>query len=216
MCGRFTLTPDAERLFEEFGIGVPEDYRPRWNVAPGQPILAIAGDGERLRSGWLLWGLVPWWRRDKPGKPFVNLRADRLDRTVPRLLERHRCLIPADGFYEWLRRDSGKQPMHLHRRDGGLFSMAALWDRAEGRDGEEIRTVAILTTGAAGVAKEVHDRMPLIIEAQDRATWLDRASPQDTVRALLTPSAPPDLDVVPVSTRVNSVTNDDPACVEPV
>jgi putative SOS response-associated peptidase YedK len=217
MCGRFVLSADAQRLVEEFGLGsLPPDYSPRWNIAPGQPILAVAGDPASPRAGWLLWGLVPWWQRDRPGRPLVNLRAETARRTAGRAFERHRCLIPADAFYEWLRRDGRKQPMILTpaARDE-MLALAGVWERTERPDGEIVNTVAILTTDALGNARDVHDRMPLIIQPGDRATWLDRDSPADAVDALLQPR-PVQLDVRPVSTRVNSAANDDPACAQPI
>lgn len=210
MCGRYTLTPDAERLFEEYGIGVPADYRPRWNVSPGQPILALAGPGSK--AGWLHWGLTPHWQAGK--RPYVNLRAETLGRTAPRLLERRRCVIPADGFYEWQRRSEGKQPFYIQAEDARLFTMAAVWDRGRGADNAP-PTVAILTTEAAGGMREIHGRMPLILDAGERAAWLAADTPSDALRALLA-SPGVALDAWPVSTRVNDVRNDDPECTRPV
>jgi putative SOS response-associated peptidase YedK len=215
MCGRFTLTPDAERLHEELGIGLPPDYEPRYNIAPGQPLLAIAGDSETQRAGWLLWGLIPWWRRERPGRPLVNLRADHLHRTVPRLLERKRCLIPADGFYEWLRRDGQRQPMFVHHPGHDVFTLAGLWDRFQDENGEEVRTTAIITTAAQGIVERIHDRMPLIVQPADRAEWLGRDTPAERVAELLGTRAP-ELVAYPVSTHVNNARNEGPECLEPV
>ena len=214
MCGRFTLTPDAERLHEELGIGVPPDYQPRYNIAPGQPILAIAGEPDAPRAGWLLWGLRPWWQREKPGRPLVNLRADRLHRTVPRLLERRRCLIPADGFYEWMRMARHRQPMFVHRPDQGLFTMAALWDRWQPDDGVEVRTVAIITTEAQGIVESIHDRMPLILEADERAEWLDRETQSERLSEMLRARSP-DLEAYAVISRVNKADNEGRENLEP-
>ncbi len=214
MCGRFTLTADAERLYEEFGIGVPPEYEPRWNIAPGQTILAVAEGPDGPRAGWLLWGLVPGWRGK--AKPLVNLRAEGAHRTAPRLLERRRCLIPADGFYEWKRADGRKQPQRIHRPDGRLLAMAALWDRRrEGEADEGEATVAILTVPAVGVVRGIHDRMPLILEGEARSAWLARETPRDTLADVLR-ATPPALDAYPVSTRVNDVRNDDAGCAAPV
>lgn len=208
MCGRFTLTPDAERLFEEYGIGVPADYSPRWNIAPGQPILALAG--AEPRAGWLHWGLVPHWGTHR--RPYVNLRVERLEQTVPRLLERRRCAIPADGFYEWQRQADGKQPFYVHQPDG-LFTMAAVWDRPRGEDASP--TVAILTTAATGRMKQIHARMPIVLDAEAQARWLADGPwhVPDTAEAAARIAA---MDIWPVSTHVNNVRNDDPACTEPL
>lgn len=214
MCGRFILSADAERLIEEFGLGaLPPGYEPRWNIAPGQPILAVAGEADAPRAGWLLWGLVPWWRREKPGRPLVNLRAETARRTAGRAFERHRCLIPASAFYEWQKREGGKQPMRVSPTGSDLLALAGVWEHAS--DDESLNTVAILTTAASPSVRDVHDRMPLVIRPEDRHTWLDRDAPAEAVDALLRPFDEP-LEVRPVSTRVNSAENDDPACAEPI
>lgn len=217
MCGRFTLSADAERIFEEYGIGVPKDYEPRWNISPGTPILALAANAEEgLRAGWLLWGLVPpWQQREKGGRPLVNLRSETVAKTARSLLERRRCAIPADGFYEWLRRDGKRVPFHLHRPDDGLITMAGVWNRTKGDDGEDVHTVAILTADALGSAADVHDRMPVILDAGARARWLDPGTSAEEAQSLLKPRDP-GLQAREVSTRVNDARYDAPDCVDPV
>lgn len=216
MCGRYTLTADAERIFEEYGIGVPADYEPRWNIAPGTPILALAAtrDGE-LRAGWLHWGLIPPWQRGGGGRPLVNLRSETIRKTAGRLLEHRRCAIPADGFYEWLRAEGKRVPYHLHHPDGQVFTMAGVWNRSKTDAGETVHTVAILTTDAAGAVRPIHDRMPVILTAEARARWLDPRTSPDQAEALLCP-LDPDLEATEVSPRVNDARYDAPDCVDPV
>ena len=216
MCGRYTLSADAERLFEEYGIGVPADYEPRWNIAPGTPILALAATKEgELRAGWLHWGLVPPWQREGGGRPLVNLRSETIQKTAGRLLEHRRCAIPADGFYEWLRADGKRVPYHLHRPDGKLFTMAGVWNRSKSESGDELHTVAILTADAIGAAKSVHNRMPVILDEEAREKWLSPHTPAAEAEALLRPRDP-GLEAAEVSMRVNDARYDAPDCVEPV
>jgi putative SOS response-associated peptidase YedK len=215
MCGRFALTPDAERLIEEFGIGaLPDDYRPRWNVAPGQPVLALAG--AEVRAGWLHWGLLPWWSRPgTPARRLVNVRAETLPRRFARAFARRRCLLPADGFYEWTSGEGVRTPHFVRPAGGGLIALAAIWERGTGGNGGGHTSCAIITVPATGAVAGLHGRMPLIIGRESRALWLDRDAPDADAAALLA-VAPPPLVAWAVSRRVNDVRNDNPSLVEPV
>jgi putative SOS response-associated peptidase YedK len=218
MCGRFTLTCDAEALRAEFGLAeVPVEVKPRYNVAPQQPVLALTGsDARDPRIGFVEWGLVPWWTEGKPGKRLVNVRAESITGRFRKQFERRRCLIPADGFYEWRQEDGRRVPMRLLQPEGRPFALAGIWDRWQpSEEAEPMYTCAIVTTAATGIVRDIHDRMPLIIDPEDRELWLDRDAPAESVAKLLKPYRGK-LEAYQVSTLVNSARNDEPACVEPV
>jgi len=219
MCGRFTLTCDEEVLREAFELdGAPEDYRPRYNIAPAQPVLALADgmDAGAPRTGTLLWGLVPRWTLGKaPAQRIINVRAETLGRRFRHHFERRRCVIPADGFFEWQREGGARLPLYITRPHRQPFGLAAIWDRwsAEGEDA--LYTCAVVTADAIPGMAHVHPRMPLMLDAAARALWLDRDAPLESVTRLLRPVEAP-LDVVRVATLVNNARNDEPRCIEPV
>lgn len=222
MCGRFTLTPDAGAVEEEFGISLPDGYRPRHNIAPSQEVLAVVRDAARGedRAGWLRWGLVPHWAKDPAiGNRMINARAEGLA-TKPAFrsaFRERRCLIVADGFYEWARvpGEKRKQPYWIHRHDHRPFAMAGLWERW-GRGDEELVSCTIVTTEPTEVVRPIHDRMPLVLSVEAREQWLD---PQADEEILADISRRPDgeaLQARAVSTAVNSPAVDGPECVEPL
>jgi putative SOS response-associated peptidase YedK len=191
MCGRATLTTPIEEIAEEFGVAPLPIGPPRYNIAPGQPLVVVRGSELSL----LKWGL--------PGekRPIIQMRAEGVGKT-PRLGQR--CLVVVDGFYEWSSPPEGKrQPHHVHMRKGGPFSLAGLWED----DG-----CAVLTTHARGAIAEIHGRMPLVVAPGDRKAWL--AGSLDEARDLLWKKTEPDVAIVPVSMRVNDVKNDDAGCLE--
>ena len=208
MCGRYSLAAPPEELVEAFDVpDLTFDYRPRYNVAPGQDCPVVAEDRKGRRMGLMRWGLEPAWM-DRTGSGFVNARAETVA-TKPSFrdsFERRRCLVPADGFYEWAKDGRTKTPHWFHPPGGGLVSFAGIWDG---------RTFAILTTDANGDVRDVHDRMPVVVAPEARAAWLDRASGPGSLARLLRP--PPDgaFDHHPVSPRVNRTENEGPELVEP-
>ena len=215
MCGRFTLIIDGERLVALWGWTTRLPIYPRFNIAPTQDILAV-----RLVDGvpapvMLRWGLVPHWAKDPSvGTKMINARAETLlERPSFReAFRRRRCLIVADGFYEW-QQAPGKQPFWIHPADGGMLTFAGLWETWTGTSGETVESCTIVTTTANAALAGIHHRMPVIIAERDRARWLDVAVPVGEVADLLRP-APDDLLVTtPVSRRVNSVANEGPECL---
>jgi putative SOS response-associated peptidase YedK len=218
MCGRFSLGVDVDRLVGEFGLdGDAVAHEPRYNVAPGQDVLAVVRGPDGLRAGHLRWGLVPWWAPDpKGGGRLINARSETVA-TRPSFRDAfraRRCWVLADGFYEWARGpDNRKQPYHIRRPDGRPFAMAGLWDRWR-RGDEEIVSCTILTTTPSAVVAPLHDRMPVLLPPEERELWLDPAADPAALLALLRPDAGP-LEAYPVAPLVNRPDNDGPEVREP-
>jgi putative SOS response-associated peptidase YedK len=219
MCGRYTLASPTERLAEEFGVDASSiELSPNYNVAPTQGVAAVLEEGGQRRLEVLRWGLIPPWADDPGiGSRMINARSE----TAPgkpsfrRAFRERRCLIPADGFYEWQRTNGAKQPYYIHMEDGRPFAFAGLWESwSKGGEGE-VRTCTILTTGANALVGEVHDRMPVILAHDVYDVWLDPASERDELTGLLAPYPEDEMEAYPVSRFVNSPSNNDPRCIEP-
>lgn len=226
MCGRYVSTTPVGVLAERFEVTDvrASDLGERYNVAPTDEVYAVAEgkDGTR-RLGTFRWGLVPFWAKDpKVGNRMVNARLETLQSKFKRTLERRRCLIPADGFYEWQDRPEGqrKQPFFIHRKDGEPLVFAGLWEvwhDPEAPDAESLRTCSIITTDANQVVARTHDRMPVMLPRAAWEPWLDvEQHDVDAVRNVLVTASPEALEVYPVSTEVNSVKNDGAHLVEPL
>lgn len=223
MCGRYTITVSLEEMMMRYLIGttnVPY-HRPKYNVAPGQMVLAVISGGGANRLGELKWGLVPPWADDERiGSKMLNARAETAaDKPAFRgALRRKRCLIPADGFYEWQKEPGGgKQPMRIVRKDRGLFSMAGLYETWVAPDGRRVNTCAILTTEPNELMAPIHNRMPVILRQEDEALWLDRSVQEpEAIRPLLVPYPADELEAYPVGKAVGSVKVDEPSCIEPL
>jgi putative SOS response-associated peptidase YedK len=219
MCGRYTLASPTERLAEEFGVDASSiEFSPNYNVAPTQGVAAVLEEAGQRRLEVLRWGLIPPWADDPGiGSRMINARSE----TAPgkpsfrRAFRERRCLIPADGFYEWQRTNGAKQPYYIHMEDGRPFAFAGLWESwSKGGEGE-VRTCTILTTGANALVGEVHDRMPVILAHDAYDVWLDPASERDELTGLLAPYPEDEMEAYPVSRFVNSPSNNDPRCIEP-
>ena len=214
MCGRFSLGVDTDRLVAEFGLSeLAAEHRPRFNIAPTQPVAAVVAGPNGLRLGALRWGLVPARSAGPPRTPLINARSETVDRrpSFSASFRSRRCWILADGFYEWRREPSGSRaPYHIRLPDGRPFAFAGLWDRWHGEDGP-LLTCVILTTRPARALAQIHDRMPVLLAPESRTEWLDDSADPAALRRLLEPWEHP-LVVERVSTRVNSVLNDDAAC----
>lgn len=217
MCGRYTLaTPDPADLRARFPVGEAVEIRRRFNVAPGDDVLAVTADREgRPRGELLRWGLIPWWADGPNGRlKMINARAETVaERPAYRhAFERFRCLIVGDGFYEW---DAGpvKQAFHITRADGAPFAFAGLWSSWRGQEEQAVRSCTIITTRANGKVAPLHDRMPVILRAGAEQTWLDPATPRERLAELLAPLAPEDTALRPVGPAVNDARYDGPECL---
>jgi putative SOS response-associated peptidase YedK len=223
MCGRYRLSRRKEILEEYFGSAPwDEDWEPRYNIAPSQPIPVIRQHPrEPVRQiSSMRWGLIPNWAKDASGAANrINARSETAT-TKPAFrdpLKLRRCLIPADGFYEWKRTGASKQPYCFEVNDGELFAFAGLWDGWKNPEGQWVKTCTILTTTPNALTSAVHDRMPVILEGESYDLWLDPG--MQNVAAISEPLKPYDarhMRCYPVSTRINHVANDDEDCSRPV
>jgi putative SOS response-associated peptidase YedK len=219
MCGRFTLTRSAAEVAEHFGLADAPAFAAHWNAAPTQelPIVRVRRSGARVLE-LRRWGLVPGWAADvSVGAGMINARVESvLERPAFRdAVQRRRCLVPADGFYEWQGRAGARRPFHL-ALPGGLFGMAGLYARWHGEGGEVVDSFTVLTRPAQGAVSALHDRMPLIVDPAGYAAWLDpEAKDPAALLAGLPEALGAGLLARPVSRRVNDVRNDDPGCLAP-
>lgn len=176
MCGRFAQRKPSKVIAKAFGVDVPE-LTPRFSIAPTQDVLAVRESGEVREAAWLRWGLIPSWSRELPkGAGLFNARSESVAEkpSFRDSFRRRRCLVPADGFYEWQKTAGGKRPYFFHMRDEEPFALAGLWDRWRGPAGEEIESCTILTTVPNELLGSYHDRMPVILGEKDYDLWLDR------------------------------------------
>lgn len=218
MCGRFTLTTDPEKLARRFGIELPDEpLLPRFNIAPTQTVPVILND-EPQRASLLRWGLVPAWAPDPSiGNRLINARAETLAEkpSFRTALKKRRCLVLADGFYEWKKGPGGKTPMRITLADGSAFAFAGLWDVWRDANGQPLRTFTIITTTPNELMSGIHNRMPVILPPEGERLWLDDHAGPEAWQRLLVPCPAEALRSYAVSRRVNSPTNDDPAVIEP-
>ncbi|MBM7692714.1 putative SOS response-associated peptidase YedK [Peribacillus deserti] len=210
MCGRFTLTQGLQQLQTKFEFEFTEELIPRYNIAPSQQILTVASDGYKRAGRFMKWGLVPYWAKDiKIGYKMINARAEGIDTkaSFKTPFRRKRCLILADGFYEWKKTEGGKQPYRFIMKDKDVFAFAGLWDTWT-KDGSQLHSCTIITTDSNTVTEDVHDRMPVILPSEVYNDWLN-PDLQDTdyLKSLLVPYAAEKMDKYPVSSLVNSPKN---------
>ncbi len=220
MCGRFTLTSPADQIQELFQVGKLPELPPRYNVAPTDRVLSIRLADEGDRSAEMMrWGLVPFWADDpKIGARMINARSETVHEkpAFRDAFASRRCLIAADGFFEWKKMKGRKQPFHFTLAGGEPFGFAGLWERWRDEDGEWLISCTILTTDANDLVAPTHDRMPVILHAEDHEMWLDTRATHDDLQSLFRPFPADEMTGYPVSTRVNNVRNDDPGCLERV
>lgn len=221
MCGRYTLAiPDPAAVRARFPVGESIEIRRRFNVAPGDDVLAVTTDREGARRGELLhWGLVPSWaKQPDTGVKMINARVETVAErpAYRRAFERYRCLIVADGFFEWRRMPGGPRlPFHITRSEGGLFAFAGLWSIWHAPDGGKLRSCTILTTAANQAIASLHDRMPVILDPQAEAEWLNKAIEPGRLMELLRGLPAAQTALRPVDTAVNDARYDGPECLAP-
>lgn len=214
MCGRFTLTVNPGELQDMFNeYTFPEQFAPRFNIAPTQPVLAISNDGKH-RADFFMWGLIPSWSKDPSiANKLINARGETIAEkpSFRGSFKYKRCLIPADGFYEWKAQTDSKSktPYFIHMKDRKPFALAGLWDEWHSPEGDTIRTCTIITTEPNDLMKTLHNRMPVILNPKDYAVWLNTApqTPDDLLH-LIKPFLSEKMSAYPVSSMVNSPHND--------
>lgn len=216
MCGRFTITTKRDKLTDTFPKLIAKEwFGPRYNVAPSQPVPAILNSNPNELL-WIRWGLVPHWAKDEGiGNKLINARAETLGEkpAFRRSFEKQRCLVLADGFYEWVAIPGSrlKKPYYIRMKSGEPFTFGGLWDKWCGSRGD-LLSCTIITTPPNELVAPIHDRMPLILPPAARDRWLNDATPP---RDLLVPYASIEMLAFPVSTSVNSVATDHERCIEP-
>ena len=217
MCGRFAFFVKGQFGYESLQLPEPPRFE-RYNIAPSQEILAIRTAPEAGRPEWVMlrWGLVPFWSKEPGGKrPLINARAEGIE-TKPSFrgpIRHRRCIVPASGFYEWGRQGTGKQPYFVRPAVAEFFALAGIWDHWEGKQGEVIESVAIITTSANELMQSIHDRMPAILEKEDVAGWIAPATKLEKALAMLKPCSSTRMMTYTVSSLVNSTRHDGPECV---
>lgn len=219
MCGRYTLRASPRQMALVFKLDAIGDLRPRYNIAPTQiaPVVRASADGTRELAE-LRWGLIPSWATDRSiASRMINARCESAA-TKPAFREamrKRRCLIPADGFYEWQKQGGQKQPFFIHRSDDAPFAFAGLWESWLDEERRPLETFTILTTAANDQLRPLHERMPVILGEENYSQWLDPASTDPKSLEPLLADPPPNLVLQPISSHVNSVANDDPTCIAP-
>jgi putative SOS response-associated peptidase YedK len=218
MCGRYAITLPKEAMTGLFDLDDAPELKPRWNVAPSQPIPVIAIGQDGARKAFIMrWGMHPSWMKEPPGaKSMINARSETAaEKPFFRdAFKKRRCLIPVDGFYEWKRDGAVKQPYYIHRGDNAPLAFAGLWDRW-GKGDETVLNAAILTTGANPFMAALHDRMPCILGADTWSQWLDPGALAQALGSLLRPLEGDALVAHPVSRAINSSAQEGPQLIAP-
>ncbi len=221
MCGRFTLVTSIEDIAAQFGvIDISVEHQPRYNIAPTQEVLVLVKNGER-RLDQFRWGLVPHWSKGPNTRySMINARAETVAEkpSYRTPFAKRRCLVLADGFYEWQKRGDKKVPMYIRLESGRPFGLAGLWDLwTPPEGGEPLKSCTIVTTTPNELLKPIHNRMPVILPDDAVETWLDiEGADEDELLSLLGPDPDAELEAYAVSRYVNSPANDSPKCIQPV
>lgn len=220
MCGRFTLRASARVIAEQFDLFEELELRERFNVAPGQPVAVVrmASDTGRRELRMMLWGLIPHWANDPAiGNRLINARSETAAEkpAFRQALAKRRCLLPADGFYEWRREGKTKQPFYFHLRDQQVFAFAGAWEQWEGPDHSLVESCTLFTTEPNELVRPIHDRMPVILPPSAYAAWLDPGAKAADVVPLLRPYPAEAMQTYPVGLAVNRPTHDRPDCIAP-
>ncbi len=219
MCGRFTLRTPTETIADLFaGIPFP-DIPPSYNIAPTQMVAAVRSREQEPQFAWLKWGLLPFWARDaRIGSRMINARCETIHEkpAFRAAFKKRRCLILADGFYEWKKTDEGKQPVYIHLRDDQPYCYAGLWEFND-KTGPPVETCTIVTTSPNELLETIHDRMPVILPRSQYDVWLNpQFEDLDYLQSLLQPYPADEMEAWPVSAQVNKPSFNRPECIEPV
>lgn len=217
MCGRYTVTRTPRELAERFNARLPPElFAPRYNAAPTQALPVVVNEGGRSLE-LQRWGLIPSWAKDPGiGSRLINARCDGVaDKPSFRsAFKKRRCLVPADGFYEWAKHGAAKTPMRITLSGGELFAFAGLWEVWKDPGGGSVRSFTIVTTDANATLKPIHDRMPVILRREAEAVWLDEAATPADLLDIMQPYREDGVSAYAVSIRVNSPRNDDASLIE--
>jgi putative SOS response-associated peptidase YedK len=218
MCGRYTLKTDLDSLAERFAFRAADlSYAPRYNIAPTQQVLTLEGEN---RAGFLRWGLIPSWAKEASiGDRMINARAETVAEkpSFRRALQKRRCLVLADGFYEWKKEGEKKIPMYIVLKSREPFGFAGLWEMWKAPSGETIRSCTIITTTPNALMEPIHNRMPVILLREAESLWLDQTiEGPEALTQLLAPYPDKAMAAYAVSPLVNSPKNDTPACITPL
>jgi putative SOS response-associated peptidase YedK len=219
LCGRFTLTEGIHELQSQFNFSFAEDMEPRYNIAPSQDILAVAAGKGGRAGAKLRWGLIPFWAKDpKIGYKMINARSEGIESkpSFRHAFRQRRCLILADGFYEWKKTKGGKQPYRFVLKEDKPFAFAGLWETWKG-PAASIASCTIITTEPNSVTEKVHDRMPVILKSSDYDMWLNpNENDPGKLKELLVPYPAEEMEAYPVSTLVNSPKNELAELISPL
>ena len=222
MCGRYSLTIDFDVLEDRFTFrgGVQLPLVTKYNIAPSQEVLTVVNDGSENQAQVMKWGLIPFWAKDpKIGSRMINARAETVvEKSVFReAFSKRRCLVVADGFYEWQKTHEGKVPMRIVLKSGEPFGFAGLWATWKSPDGQSVNSCTIITTTANSLMEPIHNRMPVILSREAEQDWLDATNTDSgDLRELLVPYAASEMETYQVSALVNSWKNESPGVIAPV
>lgn len=222
MCGRFTLTTPEQDLLVQFNLPEIPDLKPRYNIAPTQPVAAVRVPkaGAKRELVMLHWGLIPFWAKDPSlGARMINARSETVAEkpAFRAAFRRRRCLVPADGFYEWQKQNGAKQPFFIRLRDSRPFAFAGLWEHWGDKEGQVLESCTVLTTQPNELIRPLHNRMPVILHPHSYALWLDpEAQDAGTLRRLLDPYPSGEMVAYPVSRYVNKPQHEGPDCIAPL
>lgn len=218
MCGRYTLVKKSEEVAKRFKVEVAPHYKPRYNAAPTQLLPVITADAPEGLS-WFYWGLIPAWSKNKAiSQKLINARAETVDEKASfrTALNQRRCLIPADGFFEWKPvSKKGKIPYRITLLNESLFAFAGLWEEYEDDEGDTVHTFTIITTRANSTLENIHERMPVILSREAESLWLDKKTSPEQLKELLQPYHRDQTRYYTVSSRVNQAALDEPSVIEP-
>lgn len=217
MCGRYTLATSPEVLQQTFQLDETPTIAPRYNIAPTQPIPIITAERPQSLT-WVLWGLVPPWSKEASiASQLINARAETIDEkpSFKRAFQRRRCLVIADGFYEWQKEAKSKLPQYIHFLDHRPFAMAGLWEEWNSPHGDTLYSATIITTTPNPLIAPLHHRMAVILPPEKIPVWLSETTPAPVLKDLLVPYPPDEMRAYAVSPQVNHVTLDHPDLIQP-